>query len=117
MSNNTQFDQSSKPSKIREKTVIKHHPNGETELISTEKLGIDPNTGNPTKTIENYQESDGLCANPWGFHPPMRIHIGYTGFETEEGTLLCTQCFEHNKKLIDRKAMWRIPLIYDPKTF
>ena len=111
MSKNTHEDQPLNAASLHDTIEVIHYPDGTTETIRTVERGDD------TTTIENHQQPDGLCANPWDLHPPMRIHVGYTGFETDEGALLCTQCFEHNKKLIDRKAMWRIPLIYDPKTF
>ena len=110
-------DEKPKGTPLFDDIEIQLYPDGKYDIKRMVTTGTHPINGRPYKKIINNHLPECLCANPWNLHPPLRIHLGYTGLLTEKQIPLCTQCFEHNEKIKDRKKNWRIPFIYDPKTY
>ena len=97
-------------------------PNG-SEHTKTEKVSVkvvDPGTEthNWVKKTIHHSVPGHVCKDPWKLHEYRPFTEGYDGGLTDETkTPLCTEFFEINEALIEKKRKWRIPLIYNPETY
>lgn len=55
------------------------------------------------------------CRNPWEDHYHRLVYLNQDGFETEFGNILCSECYEKNKKK-DQLKKW-IGWFYEPEIF
>ena len=55
------------------------------------------------------------CCNPWEDHGYRLVYLKVDGYATELGNVLCTECYEKNKKKKRLKNL--LGLFYDPEIF
>ena len=55
------------------------------------------------------------CKNPWEDHSYRLVYLRQDGFVTESGNILCSECYEKNKKK-DQLKKW-IGWFYQPEIF
>jgi hypothetical protein len=63
------------------------------------------------------KDRTGHCLNPFELHDLRLVYLDIDGFVTDQGNVLCTECFEYQEKKLFWKKVLLFGLLYNPEEF